>query len=39
MEKSKAGTEKEVPTAYHILIKYINNEHNMEIFYKKMEKV
>ena len=34
MEKSKAGTKKDVPTAYHIL-KYNNNKRNMVIFYKK----
>ena len=39
MERSKAVTKKEVPTAYRILIKIQkNNEHNMVIFYKKWKK-
>ena len=35
IEKSKSGKKKDVPTAYHILIKYNNNKHNTVIFYFK----
>ena len=40
MERSTAGTKKkEVPTAYHILIKIQNNnKDNMVIFYTKWKK-
>ena len=38
MSRSKPGTKKEVPMAYHILNKYNNNKNNMVIFYKKWKK-
>ena len=38
MEKSKAGRKKDVPTAYHILIKIQYNKQNVVIFYKKWKK-
>ena len=38
MQKNKAGTKIEVPTAYHCLIKYNNNKRNLQEKYD-MEKV
>ena len=38
MERSKVGTKKEVPPAYHILTKYNNNKHNIVAFHKIWKK-
>ena len=34
MERSTADTKKEVPAAYHYLIKIQYKQHNMVLFYK-----
>ena len=35
MERSKEGTKKEVPTAYHYIIKININEHNLALLCKR----
>ena len=36
--KRKGARTKEVPTAYHYLMKYIINKHKIVIFYKMWKK-